>query len=523
MARDTDTEARQLHEDNVYLNRRITDQNERDGSSDFGQGEQLGVVHMNSRITSYCLMCGIFVSLAAFQTGYKIAELNNPKESIINCEEKNPGRLPLCLPMTENYFAFATSIFAIGALVGSFVAGHLANSYGRKKSILYNNVIYFIGSGLEAFAVSPLMLVYGRFICGVASGIAVVVTPMYLTEIAPIHSRGSLNMLNQINIVVGILVSQLMGYFFGNGSQWRIILGLGMGISALQVILLQNVVESPRFYFIHNRNKEAEDALKRLRRINNVTQELNSWVESTSRESEELLEHQGDGGPVSGVVFNVNASYAEIKHYSIFSILKERKYRCPLTLAVILQLGQQFSGINTVFFYSTSIFSSVFSPELSVVLTLLVGFVNVLCTFVAALVVDKTDRKFLLFASMGSMFLSLGLLTLATVYNIGYMMVFSIFLVVASFAPGFGPLPFLIVTEIFDSKAIAAGSSWSIATNYLGTFLVGSTFFYIQSLFGKYAFVPFMVLLVFFGVLYHVLLPETKGRSVEQISRSFRF
>ncbi|KAJ1938184.1 Bifunctional purine biosynthesis protein PurH, partial [Linderina pennispora] len=164
---------------------------------------------MDSGITRTCLASAIIMAIAPLQYGYHIAELNTPKGIITKCDSgaAHGGRLPLCLPMNDNMYSLATSIFAIGGLFGSLAAGWMAERWGRRGALMYNNLPFVIGPLLMAFALTPGMLVAGRLISGIGSGASIVIAPLYLSEIAPVKLRGTLNLLNQLSIVVGILVT----------------------------------------------------------------------------------------------------------------------------------------------------------------------------------------------------------------------------------------------------------------------------------------------------------------------------
>ncbi|OMH79973.1 Solute carrier family 2, facilitated glucose transporter member 1 [Zancudomyces culisetae] len=181
--------------------------------------------------------------------------------------------------------------------------------------------MFFVGAALEAFLVAPAMLISGRFVSGLGSGVAIVVSPMYLTEIAPVKSRDSLNLLSQLAIVLGIMVSELMGYFFKSGSLWRNVFGFGMVVGILQAVLLHFAVESPNFYFISNKQDEAENALRKLRGCHNVNAELNSWTAKLAIGSAYLpsdKELNGSNG--------AKKTRGGANHYSILTIFTKSKY-----------------------------------------------------------------------------------------------------------------------------------------------------------------------------------------------------
>ncbi|OMJ26913.1 putative metabolite transport protein [Smittium culicis] len=332
----------------------------------------------NQRLTPYCIISGILIALAPFQFGYKMSELNNPKDAIMSCDlDSNIGKilgLPVCLPMSDSYFGLVTSIFAIGGLMGSFIGGHFSGIYGRKKYLVFNSFIYFIGSALEFFSVNPQMLAFSRFCSGIAAGAALVIAPVFLTEIAPIKSRGFLNIFSQMLIVVGSFCAQIIGYFFRTGNQWRYVILFGVAFSLINGVSMLFVLESPKFLASKGRFPEARYVLSRLRGTDDVEAELMSWdpisyATSTSNVAE------GSGVFVDSELSDIDTSKKN-KKTDLRTVLKMKKYRQPLVLVFLLQTAQQLSGINTVTFYSNAIFSKMFDSNTSSILTLTVGATN---------------------------------------------------------------------------------------------------------------------------------------------------
>ncbi|OLY85544.1 Solute carrier family 2, facilitated glucose transporter member 2 [Smittium mucronatum] len=485
------------------------------------------VSQKKSKLTRFCVLCGLIASLTSFMAGYKLAELNNPKDSIMNCNlERINGvifGLPLCLPMSEVYFGFVTSVLAIGGLMGTMFSSKLADSYGRKNSLIINSIILIIGSIIEAFAYSPLMLVLGRFFSGIGAGIGFVIVPMYLTEIAPIESRGVLNTFNALGLTLGTFISQVMGHFLNIGHRWRIVLGAGICMSLLSAILLLYVVESPRYLYENNKERQSKISLRKLRGTCNIDEEIRSWKQECEKARIEKNESETNSYLSSDVEQNeYYQKVDEAEHkLNLISIFGVREYRQPVILAFFLRMCQQLSGINVVIFFSSTILNKTFTKSTSSMLTLLVGLIYFIFTILTAIIIDKIGRRKLLFSSMISMFISLGLLAMSLIYKFNYMSAISIFLAIMSFAPGLGTLPFLLTTEIFDTKAMAVGNSISIAVNWIFVFIVGSTFFPLQKLFGDYVFCLFMASLAFFGYFFYYYLPETKEKNFGQISEEF--
>ncbi|KAJ2579330.1 hypothetical protein GGH95_003160, partial [Coemansia sp. RSA 1836] len=241
---------------------------------------------LDAGITLACLASGALMCLSPLQYGYHIAELNTPKGIITACDKDavHWPSLPLCLPMNDAVFSLATSIFAVGGLLGSLSAGWMAERWGRRGALVYNSASYILGPLLMAFAVSPAMLVIGRFVSGIGSGVAVVVAPLYLSEIAPVRYRGTLNLLNQLSIVLGILATLTVGMLANEGPYWRLSVGFGLVLACLHLSIIAFAVESPRYLWSRNRRAEARIVLRKLRQTTNVDDEVAGWQTiSTSR------------------------------------------------------------------------------------------------------------------------------------------------------------------------------------------------------------------------------------------------
>ncbi|KAJ1720207.1 hypothetical protein LPJ53_005139 [Coemansia erecta] len=499
---------------------------------------------LDAGITMACVVSAAAVCFAPLQYGYHIAELNTPRKIITGCDKDAAhwGSLPLCLPMNDAIYSLATSIFAIGGLVGSLGAGWMAEKWGRRGALVLNNAPFVLGPLLMAFAVSPSMLIVGRFVSGVGSGAAVVIAPMYLSEIAPVRFRGTLNLLNQLSIVVGILITLTVGMLANEGPYWRISVGFGIIFALVHMAISGLAVESPRYLWSRNRRAEARAVLCRLRQTSNIDDEVSDWsatpVSDTPLQPSTELRSPSDDSLRAVQTVNRGESGHTVKpdddeglgdtlqvekvNVTIFNIFRFSQYRKPWVLVLLLQFGQQLSGINTVFYYSSSVLEKMFSSRISSILTMMIGVLNVLATASGALIVDRFGRRPLLFSSMGSMAVSITLLGLGLGLKINTLAAVSLYLVVASFAPGYGPVPFLLGTEFFDIRAAGAGGSWALAANWVGTFIVATAFLPLQNLIGEWVFSIFVVCLAVCGAVFYFHVPETKGRTIEEISRSFK-
>jgi len=356
--------------------------------------------------------------------------------------------------------------------------------------------VYIAASIFLGFAVNFAMLLIGRILVGIASGISSVVVPMYLSEIAPARLRGAIGTLNQLLLTVGILVSQLLGIGLSSCPSWRYLLGMSVaGVAILQTILLPFCPKSPRWLASKGRFDEAKEALSKLKPQQNISAELASLKENRSQDS-------SDGK---------------------FSDLFTRPLLRSLIIGVGIQIGQQLSGINAVFFYSTSIFQKAGISNSSVA-TAIIGAINVLATVVAAFLMDRAGRRpLLLFSQIFQVIFLLSLsFSMIFVSNLGssagYILVGSVILFVIGFAVGMGPIPWIIISEIFPAGIRGYAVSVAVGVNWMSNFLVALTFPTIEQALNSYTFILFAGVVFACSIFTFIMVPETKGKSIEELT-----
>eukprot|EP00128_Syssomonas_multiformis_P015955 Colp12_sorted_trinity150504_noHs@26012 len=435
---------------------------------------------------------------SSFQFGYNTGVINNVKD-VVQTHFANEGK-----PISTIQWAIVVSAFAIGGLVSGSTGGLIAERFGRKKTMLLNNLTVLLAAGLTCFATHVGMLIAGRFVVGLASGMATVVVPMYLSEIAPVHLRGGFGTLNQLLVTIGIVVSQVLGFdsVLGTDSGWRYLFGVGVAASIYQVLTFPFFPESPIWLYRKGRESEAVDAVTRLR---------------------------GVGADISGDLAELKASQANRKedddHMTVGELFSSRLWRRPLIIGLGVQVVQQLSGINAVFYFSNSIFTDakVSNPDIA---TALVGVVNVLCTLVCVWLMDKAGRRTLLMWGVGMMSVFYLLLSFTFIYRtasdaMSYISIVAVMLLVFSFAIGPGAIPWLLIAEIFPSHGRGLAMGFAVATNWFANFLIGVSFESLKDALGDYVFLPFVALCVLFALFVYTLVPETKGKNDSEIQAVF--
>ncbi|CAG8538882.1 7709_t:CDS:2 [Ambispora leptoticha] len=497
----------------------------------------------NESPTLYIYFAAFVAALGSFHYGFHIGELNSPQK-VISCEVPPPelydSSFPPCIKMTPTQYALITSIFNLGGLLGSLLASRIADSKGRKWALLFNNIFLILGSLLMGTAVTYFSLVVGRVLAGIGSGVIVVVVPMYLSEISTPEYRGTFGVMNQLGIVTGILFSQVEGLYLSTVPGWRLILMTGAIIGLLQVILLGFVVESPRYLVtLPNGYTAGKKSLQKLRGTLNVESELNSWKQVAAEEGLEGLisRNEDDDSEVDpssvvmdnesrnnletpAVVFHArNRDHTVHDNINVLNFISNPHYRPALIVILLLQLTQQFSGINGVIFYSTTILSEVM-PDKSDLVTVYISIVNTMMTIVSAILIDKAGRRILLLLSISSMSIASAVLGFSIIQNYPILSALSIITFVASFAIGLGPIPFLIAPEIVDTHAAATASGLGMTVNWISNFIVSFLFLGAKEVLGGSVFYFFTGVLIAAFFLVRLYMPETKGKTVEEIWKS---
>ncbi|HTW72868.1 MAG TPA: sugar porter family MFS transporter [Acetobacteraceae bacterium] len=390
------------------------------------------------------------------------------------------------------------AIALAGAAVGAAIVGYLSDRAGRRRVILGAGLLFILGAVISAMAPGVAVLVIGRFFVGLAIGVASMLTPLYLAEISPAQDRGAIVSLNQLCITAGILVSYLVGYALADATGgWRWMLALGTVPGIVLSVGMLVLPESPRWLAGHGRVRDAESVLKRLRGTADVSQELTTLRRDIARENNKLK--------------------------SAWELLSPRLRR-PLIIGVGLAMFQQITGINTVIYFAPIIFQSagLSSAATSILATAGVGAVNVIMTIVSIWLIDRLGRRQLLYWSLGGMTITLLILSGAffagTSGELAWIAVLSVAAYVGFFAIGLGPVFWLLIAEIFPLALRGRAMSLATVANWGFNLIVSLTFLNLVGAVGSAgAFVVYGVLSLFALAFVIMTVPETKGRTLEQI------
>ncbi|KAK1304119.1 Sugar carrier protein C [Acorus calamus] len=398
-----------------------------------------------------------------------------------------------------------TSSLYLAALIASFFASSVTRKLGRRASMLTGGMIFFAGAAINGFAENVAMLIIGRMLLGVGVGFANQSVPVYLSEMAPARLRGMLNMYFQLMITIGILVANLINYGTAKikaGYGWRISLGLA-AVPALIIFLGALVLpDTPNSLIERGKGEEARAMLVRVRGTDDVDREFADLVAAS--EESKRTEH-----PWKNMLM--------------------RRHRPQLVMAVAIPAFQQLSGINVINFYAPVLYKTIgFGSNASLMSAVISGVVHVFATFVSIFTVDKWGRRFLFLEGGAQMLVSQ--ITVGTLIAVSFgttgtghmtkafadLVVVFICVYVIGFAWSWGPLGWLVPSEIFPLEVRSAGQSINVSVNMFFTFIIAQAFLPMlcHLKFGLFYF--FAVCVVIMSIFIYFFFPETKNVPIEE-------
>ncbi len=413
------------------------------------------------------------------------------------------GALKLHFHLDNSLTGWAVSSVLIGCLAGAAIGGPLSDLFGRKALLLACAIVFAISGLASAFAGTLAEFATARILGGLAIGAVSVISPLYIAEAAPENVRGRLVSLYQLAIVTGILIVFFINLLIQKqGDQvWNAAIGWRwmMGALTLPALLFGLVVlpipESPRWLVKVGRVNEAKTILERIGGKSRATSELAAIAESLNEEQGRFCELLSGG------------------------------YHTALIVGIGLAIFNQFGGINAIMYYAPEIFKSVGAGRNSAFeQTVVIGIVNLLFTFVAVGFVDRAGRRF--FLIIGSLVQILALVFVGVFIRFEHaqtLLLVSILLFIAAFAMAMGPIPWIVISEIFPTKVRGKAMSVAIFILWFSDFLVSQTFPVLVGHFGIAATFFFYAGCSAVGLIFvFALVPETKGKSLEEIEHGWR-
>lgn len=437
------------------------------------------------------ILWSVIVALGGFLFGFDTVVISGAEKAIQKYWE---------LSALEH--GLTMSIALVGTVIGAFLGRIPADAMGRKNSLLIIAVIFLIGSLGTSLATNWYLFMTLRFIGGLGVGASSIIAPIYISEISPAASRGRLVVLFQFNIVFGIVIAYLSNlvivYFMGSGDPhaWRYMLGIMAVPSLVFLALLKVVPESPRWLLLQDgASQRAKDILQIINPAG-YEQELTSIVTSNTEDAKE------PGGT------------------ELFS----GRYSFPIKLAILIAFFNQVSGINAILYYAPRIFEMTgLGDKASLASSLGLGVVNFTFTMIAIFFIDKIGRRKLMFIGSFGLIATLSLVaysfytsSFSGYYVTGYLMAF-----IAFFSFSQGAVIWVFISEIFPNQVRAKGQTLGSFTHWVMAALITFSFpYFTEKLGGGNTFLFFAIMMVFQLLFVWKMMPETKGKSLEQIEHT---
>jgi len=390
------------------------------------------------------------------------------------------------------------SIVLVGAMLGAIAGGAIADRIGRRATLLWGGAIFIVGSFLAPLSPDVATLIAARTLLGIAIGFTSVTAPIYVSELAPPQSRGTLISLYQFALTVGIALADMVGYWLAGQQAWRLMFGIGAVPAIVFLLMVLILPESPRWLVSKDRVDEAQTVL------DSYTDEAGTQL---------LLEDIR-----IGLLTRVETRW---------SALWSPAVRGSLLIAVGFTVLQQVTGINTIIYYGPQIFSlaGITSNKNAIFATLLVAITNVLATIIALVLVDRIGRKPLLYAGVGGMTGSLFVLAIAFHYqavlgaSLGMLATVCLMVYITCFAASMGPIAWILAAEVFPLRLRGRGIAAATIGSGVSNFIVSLTFLsLIKAAGNSLTFAIYGVFCILTLLFVRFIIPETKGRDLESIS-----
>jgi MFS transporter, SP family, arabinose:H+ symporter len=436
---------------------------------------------MNARIFYWSLTS----ALAGFLFGFDTVVISGAEKTIQALWSLSPGL---------HGIAMASALY--GTIVGSLIGGWPADRFGRRATLLWIGVLYFVGAVASALATNVEIFIAARVIGGLGIGISTVVAPMYISEIAPPRQRGRLAGMFQFNIVFGILVAFASNYLLAGigDNAWRWMLGVAAFPSLLYSLMCLGLPESPRWLL--GKKGDRETALKVLQRV-----EPDASMQEIAAEADVIAAASSEKASSGG--------------------FWTKRLRTPILLAFLVAFFNQLSGINAILYFAPRIFELTgLGTKAALLQSIGIGITNLVFTFVGLWLIDRLGRRTLLYIGSFGYIASLGLVAWAFFTQHYTIVPICIFAFIAAHAIGQGAVIWVLISEIFPIGHRAEGQTLGSSTHWIFAALL-TTFFpkMVDAFPPGYIFLFFTCMMVLQLIWVKTMVPETKGVPLEQIQK----
>ncbi|XP_042564104.1 solute carrier family 2, facilitated glucose transporter member 11-like [Clupea harengus] len=470
--------------------------------------------HEQIKVPSTTLILAVCASCigGTFQYGYNISIVNAPTKHVmtfINQTWTERYNTEISEQLLTFLWSIIVSIFTIGGLVGSLVGGTLAIKYGRKGTLMMNNIFALLAAffmGISHPTGLYELLIIGRFLTGINAGIGSCVQSLYLGEIAPRALRGAMAMGTSIFITGGIFTGQVVGLheLLGGEGYWPILLSTTFIPAVVQLLVLPWFPESPRYLLIDKGDERAcDEALKQLHGADKY------HGEKADIEKERL-------------------DAVGVKPKKPWELFTDQSLRWQLYTIIVLNAFQQLNGINAIYFYADYVFSQSGIPENKIpYVTLGAGICELVTALSCGLLIESLGRRALIIGGYSLMAFWCFCLTVALTFQeaspwVPYLSMICVFAFILSFGLGPGGVTNILTTELFTQTARPAAYMIGLSVNWLSFFIIGMAFPFIVNGLKQYCFLVFLVVCVMVAIYIFLVVPETKNKTFLEIHAAFQ-
>lgn len=430
------------------------------------------------------ILWSLTVALGGFLFGFDTAVISGAEKSIQQYWSLNTFEHGLTI-----------SIALIGTIFGALFGSIPSDKFGRKQTLFFVAILYLVASLGTALSQSWYLFLLFRFLGGLGVGASSVTAPVYISEISPPKTRGSLVALFQFNVVFGIVISYFSNYLIGTATEtsWRWMLGIQAVPSLIFLVLVRLVPETPRWLILKGGRFEAAKSVLKIINPTDYETDFNNILKG----------HEQDAA----------------KHVN--QPLFQNAYKFPVTLAILFAVFNQVSGINAIIYYAPRIFEMTGLGESSSLLsTAGIGLVNFLFTLLAIRFIDKIGRRTLMLIGSAGLIISLGIVSRAFFVQdfTGFSVIVGLLMFIAFFAFSQGAVIWVFISEIFPNEVRAKGQTLGSVTHWIMAAAIAFIFPVLaESLGGGITFLFFTIMMVLQLLFVWKMMPETKGRSLEDI------
>ncbi|HEX5168042.1 MAG TPA: sugar porter family MFS transporter [Cyclobacteriaceae bacterium] len=431
-----------------------------------------------------------FISLVAAMGGF----LFGFDTAVISGAEQTIQQL---WQLSDFYHGLAVAIALYGTVLGALFGGWPSDRYGRKITLVFVALLYLVSAIGSALANDVITFMIFRFIGGLGVGASSVAAPMYISEISPARLRGRMVGLFQFNVVLGIVIAYVSNYFLkGTGdNDWRLMLGVEAVPALLFMILLYFIPESPRWLIVKRNDETGARAV--MEKVDPAN------VDRSIKDIKTELEQ------------------AKESHATVFF---SKAYFTPIMLAVAFAFFNQMAGINAIIYYAPRIFELTgLAKGSALISTIGIGVFNLIFTLIGMTLIDRSGRRILMLIGSFGLIVSLGLVARAFLTNQFNGVPIFLFIYIAFFAMSQGAVIWVFISEIFPNEVRANGQSLGSFTHWILNAFIANFFPFTVSKFGGgviFAFFTFMMILQLLFVWR--VMPETKGKSLEEIGKGLK-